>query len=292
MHRQLSITSIAPGSLLPRVGLASANTKEAWSGGVDIPPPHPTRSLTAEPPEPRAFSQRPIPCNSKPKHHHDDCEENDVSSMASDPDRDKDANPSSPPKSENPFIRFRQFADEQISSLLRGVIGLPSTFERGQNAKWASFDEDLRRRDELQARQQQLRESEVQRAFGRLSAEDADFGNKPFPKRNGNLGAIPNGDTFSQMDEKTARDLPLFSSVHKSLFDHLEKRGDNAPDWNAASCINSVKEGLIPSYWPNPLLQKQQSGDFMRNMQYVKICPSHKILGAEDSGVFGSSAPE
>jgi hypothetical protein len=101
-----------------------------------------------------------------------------------------------------------------------------------------------------------------------ISAEDAERVNKTFQKRLEDLVYAQKDNTLPQMDEKTARDLPLFSPVHKSLFAHLEKRGDNAPDWDAASSINSVKKGLIPAYWPQPLLREQQSPDFMRNMQY------------------------
>ncbi|PQE23814.1 glycerol-3-phosphate dehydrogenase mitochondrial protein [Rutstroemia sp. NJR-2017a BBW] len=62
--------------------------------------------------------------------------------------------------STNPFIRFRHYADEQVSSVLQGVIGIPSIFSRPTgNQQWAVFDEELRRRDELQARQRKLKEA-------------------------------------------------------------------------------------------------------------------------------------
>ena len=72
----------------------------------------------------------------------------------------------SQPKPDNLFVRFRQFTDEQVSSLLQGIVGLPSAMSKNTpgNPRWADFDEDLRRRDELQARQKELRDSETQRA--------------------------------------------------------------------------------------------------------------------------------
>jgi hypothetical protein len=69
-------------------------------------------------------------------------------------------NGSTPSDTTNPFIRFRHYADEQVSSVLQGFIGIPSIFSRPTgNQQWAVFDEELRRRDELQARQRKLKEA-------------------------------------------------------------------------------------------------------------------------------------
>merc|ERR1711939_638505 len=78
-----------------------------------------------------------------------------ASNMASPADRDKDStSDGKQSKADNPFIKFRQFADTQISSLLQGIIGLPSAFSKGSSddPRWAGVDDGLRRRDELQAR--------------------------------------------------------------------------------------------------------------------------------------------
>ncbi|KAF7914411.1 uncharacterized protein EAF01_000817 [Botrytis porri] len=67
--------------------------------------------------------------------------------------------------SDNPFIRFRHFADEQIGAVLQGFIGLPSAFSKPQGgSQWSIFDEDLKRRDALQARRRELKEAEEVRS--------------------------------------------------------------------------------------------------------------------------------
>ena len=49
-------------------------------------------------------------------------------------------------ENDNPFIAFRRFADEQMSSLLRGIIGLPSAFtSNSSDSRWSPYDEGERR---------------------------------------------------------------------------------------------------------------------------------------------------
>lgn len=47
--------------------------------------------------------------------------------------------PANIPDSENPFIAFRRYADEQISSMLQAVMGLPSTSVPPFSDKWLYF---------------------------------------------------------------------------------------------------------------------------------------------------------
>src|SRR3954463_11113277 len=104
-------------------------------------------------------------------------------------------------KPDNPFIKFRQFADAQISSLLQGIIGLPSALSKGQgNTRWADFDDDLRRRDELQARQKELRESEARRT----GQTDNNPGTPPTSAPN----HVEQSFNALEMDDKIVRDLP------------------------------------------------------------------------------------
>ncbi|KAJ5099646.1 hypothetical protein N7532_006647 [Penicillium argentinense] len=42
----------------------------------------------------------------------------------------------------NPFVAFRRFADEQVSSLLQSVTGLPSSVSRPQSDRWTIFTDD------------------------------------------------------------------------------------------------------------------------------------------------------
>jgi hypothetical protein len=163
--------------------------------------------------------------------------------MASSSDSEKDSN-KSPPKPENPFIKFRQFADQQISSLLQGIIGLPSAFsgKPSENPRWAVFDEDLRRRDELQARQQELKESEARRL-----GEQAASGREDIPVKKS-----PDWAAFAQWHESASntdqgddglRDVPLYSPVTKSLFAHLHRPGDGEDvedvDWNKREGVST-----------------------------------------------------
>ncbi len=53
---------------------------------------------------------------------------------------------------DNPFIAFRRYADSQLSSLLQGVIGLPSMFSSPeQRAKWQDVDKAQQRAKEMQS---------------------------------------------------------------------------------------------------------------------------------------------
>ncbi|KAI9822584.1 MAG: hypothetical protein M1827_000303 [Pycnora praestabilis] len=62
--------------------------------------------------------------------------------------RDEDAARPLNKEGENPFIAFRRFADEQVSSFLQGIIGLPSVFTSpSPSARWSMFDEDMQSRD-------------------------------------------------------------------------------------------------------------------------------------------------
>jgi hypothetical protein len=149
-------------------------------------------------------------------------------------DRDKDSNSnsssssSSQSKPENPFIKFRQFADSHISSLLQGVLGLPSAFSKpSENPRWAIFDEDLRRRDELMARQQALKESEAQRWNGESVDEKVDIPVKTSPGWNNSRSTTDDQSTPYQPRGHGLRDIPLYSPVERSLF----KPTDGAIDW-------------------------------------------------------------
>ncbi|PWY86441.1 hypothetical protein BO94DRAFT_82470 [Aspergillus sclerotioniger CBS 115572] len=66
-----------------------------------------------------------------------------------DPIQNRPAAPSAPdsrrwPDDENPFVAFRRFADEQLSSMLQSVMGIPSMSSRPSPDHWAVFDDDAR----------------------------------------------------------------------------------------------------------------------------------------------------
>jgi len=138
--------------------------------------------------------------------------------------------------SNNPFSRFRRAADEKISTLLQGIIGLPSALTRipAGNTRWADFDGDLRRRDELQARQKDLKESEAKRSktdehgqtnVGDIDLNVVDIRVPPMPLR-------PLS-SFSDIDMNAFRmHLPLYSIGTRGLLADLGPHGNGRSGWS------------------------------------------------------------
>ena len=189
--------------------------------------------------------------------------------MASSSDRDRDSN-GSQSKPENPFIRFRQFADAQIGSLLQGIIGLPSAFSKNPsgNGRWADFDEDLRRRDELQARQKELRDSEAQRTNRQSAEEEVQI---PVKKSSGwSQSPATRQDTCpsnGSVGYEAMADLPLYSPVTKSLFANFWRSAEGDIDWDSGTRIPPSPKGWLPEYFPFQLREEQRSPNVMENIR-------------------------
>ncbi|KAK2623667.1 hypothetical protein QTJ16_006848 [Diplocarpon rosae] len=137
----------------------------------------------------------------------------------------------SEPKADNPFIQFRQFADAQIGLLLQGIIGLPSALSKRQseNLRWTDTDDGLRRRDEFQARQRQLRQSENRRQgseteTGITSARSEEWNNS-------STWDSPGFCDQNNVEGTPSNDLPLYSPVTKSLFAHLRHGDEDDTEW-------------------------------------------------------------
>jgi hypothetical protein len=192
--------------------------------------------------------------------------------MASDADRNNHSNKDNDqPKQENPFIKFRQFADSHIGSLLQGIIGLPSAFSKnpGANARWADFDEDLRRRDELKARQQQLRDADVVHQDSESSGQAGNISAR-LAGSCGGPDSRSNEEQGRELDSSISGDVPLYSPVHKSLFNHLKERGDNEPDWKPSNFMKSLNGSFLrPEYWPLKLRSEQASPNVMETIKYL-----------------------
>jgi hypothetical protein len=176
--------------------------------------------------------------------------------MGSSSDRDKNPTTnSSQPKTDNPFIKFRQFADAQIGSLLQGIIGLPSAFSKPtEDTRWAVFDEDLRRRDELQARQKELKESEGRRQNRQMSDDGGAIPVKkstdwpPSPGWSDQAPAKYQDANNEEMDPVKAREISLYSPVTKSLFTHLRRQPEEADvDWKQRDQVGTTGwvDGLL-----------------------------------------------
>ncbi|RDW88241.1 hypothetical protein BP6252_00273 [Coleophoma cylindrospora] len=150
----------------------------------------------------------------------------------------------------NPFIKFRQFADAKISSLLQGVIGLPSTFNRSPgNTHWADVDEDLRRRDELHSRQNALRMTEQRRRM----QNEADGGQEvAIPvKTSADWDSSITRREGTGIGDNTTDDWPLYSRVSKSLFRHLVGAAEDNVEWGQCHPLFDLPddEDELPAGW-------------------------------------------
>lgn len=190
-----------------------------------------------------------------------------------DPSSGRDRNSNSPSEPENPFIRFKNFADSQVSSLLQGIIGLPSAISRRspEHNRWADIDEDLRRRDQLQARQAQLKE-----AAGKADGNSALLGEEipvkkvphhqalQFSESGSRWQNLVNGkETLNGEDNnnnsKHGPDLPLYSPVTKELFDNFRPE-DTLPSLSQGlsgfSAIRNHEFGLsLPTFDPTVMIK-------------------------------------
>lgn len=128
------------------------------------------------------------------------------------------------------------------------------------------FDEDLRRRDEQQARQQELRESEAKR-LGRRATDGEDV---RVPGR-----MLAKWPAFARWAEEAPitghevdgmKDVPLYSSVTNSLFAHLRRPTDEEDaDWNKRDGPSTF---WMPSYsWY--LKPHQRSSNALKAVQYM-----------------------
>ena len=185
--------------------------------------------------------------------------------MASSSDRDKDPD-GSQPKTDNPFIRFRQFADSQISSILQGIVGLPSAFSKNPstNARWADFDDKLQRRDELNEHSKQSnRPGLTEGNHSWVEDDGVEIPVRKFPAWEqysaSNTGELPND---QKVDGMITRDLPLYSPVSTSLFAHLNGLHDHPRDQIPRGCRTSFSTKMVSS-------PAEISLDSMRSLQYM-----------------------
>lgn len=151
--------------------------------------------------------------------------------MASSAGRDDD-NRNEQSESKNPFIRFKQFADQQVSALLQGIIGLPSAISKlpPVNARWTEFDNEVKRRNENKGKQNELETSEI----GRASDSTGD-GTVSIPVKKSTGWDTSTTNSSKQRGQQNAEDgitmdLPLYSPVSKALFARLDP-SDKALDW-------------------------------------------------------------
>ncbi|KUJ17757.1 uncharacterized protein LY89DRAFT_60739 [Mollisia scopiformis] len=154
-------------------------------------------------------------------------------SSGRDSNSNSNSSSNSPSTPENPFIRFKNFADTQISTLLQGVIGLPSAFSKrsSEDGRWADIDEDLRRRDRLQARDRMLKAQLDMKSASGEEIPVQKLAKQQVPQTS---DQVPSSGEFWKDTKSYAglerregsnveMDLPLYSPVTRELFDNVRR---------------------------------------------------------------------
>lgn len=177
----------------------------------------------------------------------------------------RDSSSSTPPddKSENPFIRFKRFTDAKVSSVLQGILGLPSAFSSNASeprTRWAELDDELKRRDELKARQQALKDSESKKI-----SQEIEEANRSLEEL-GTIGFIAEEKASRAMDDEgELYDVPLYSPITKSLFAHINRSSeDDQVEWkNPMSMMTTLTWALSGnqefSPWPKNIYKIQEN---------------------------------
>jgi hypothetical protein len=188
---------------------------------------------------------------------------------SSDPDRNRNIS-ASQDKAENPFIRFRRFADAQIGAVLQGIIGLPSVFSKpphDANARWTDLNDDLKRRERRQAEQQ------AGELNNRATSDDDEL-EIPLKKFRGwsppptslDRSRIPSG-----MEDESDRDATdLFTPITKALFAHLNRSWKDDVDWSPTRLDAGpmIFDPRFCNHLDMPKLREdQKSGDVLNMIQ-------------------------
>ncbi|KAJ5182970.1 hypothetical protein N7492_000586 [Penicillium capsulatum] len=79
----------------------------------------------------------------------------------------------------NPFATLRRFADEQVSSMLQSIIGLPSSVSPPQNDQWAAIPRDDDPKDTTPRQSSGTENTTEQNHAGGGSTDDSGDGEKP-----------------------------------------------------------------------------------------------------------------
>ncbi|KAL4804885.1 hypothetical protein BDV18DRAFT_141477 [Aspergillus unguis] len=126
--------------------------------------------------------------------------------MAGEEDNKKQQSPSSPESSrqwpndnENPFDAFRRFADEQISSILQSVMGLPSSLTPPRSERWPVFADEQHYRD-AQRRQRQEYNNESTDADNASNSRNNDISTQNNNTSNATSKRWPDSDNSFDID--------------------------------------------------------------------------------------------
>ncbi|KAL4793428.1 hypothetical protein BDV19DRAFT_229838 [Aspergillus venezuelensis] len=210
--------------------------------------------------------------------------------MTGEEDPKKQHPPSSPessrqwPDDENPFVAFRRFADEQFSSMLQAVIGIPSSIGQPNHERWSIFDEQSYR--DAQA-QNQRRQREDYTGDGENNAEDqnstqdnSNNNNSNNVNNNSNNPPSSSNQRSSLPDSDLSSDIDMFFD---SFFDRF---------WLG----NSVSSMLSYPY-QNPLLSTMTSSQSpiwpVNYLMFSPYSPLHleraaRYRSRREQGIFSS----
>jgi hypothetical protein len=131
----------------------------------------------------------------------------------------------------NPFVVFRRFADEQVSSLLQSVTGLPSNISRPQSDRWTIFNEDTGY-EERKYRERSSGDNTGQRNYARdqgaegpssSGQDNNNGGNTSAPSQPGNTGDR-NPRNTNQERNNTPRNAHSDFFGIESVLDRFEDR--------------------------------------------------------------------
>lgn len=187
--------------------------------------------------------------------------------MASSPENGPTKNETTNPvEKENPFIKFRRYADAHVSAFLQGIIGLPSTFSSRRNPHWADFKEDPRVDSSVKSHEDTASNAPLD--------PDYKYHNElaMFRPQGTTVDEIPKTKQWRSMyfpsHEVSSRDIPLYSVVTKDLFAHLG--GPSSRQWGSGNVTHPL-DSLQSKHLPFEIFQGQRTSDVLQQVQFMAL---------------------
>jgi hypothetical protein len=185
-------------------------------------------------------------------------------------DRDETSSKDGKDNYDNPFVKFKQHVDAQVSIALQGlqsIIGLPSTISKSSVlTSWADLDEHLKKRDEQQEREKEaVRESESNNAATKSAS--------PASKES-------RVESITMDDEGESEGLDLYMPITKHLFSHLYQTEVDDVEWDV--CVSSLS-GLITSVTNPWYLRRDQRG-----LSHIRMLQSMALNNLNTAAILGT----
>ena len=148
-------------------------------------------------------------------------------------------------KVDNPFVQFRRFADEQIGSVLQGIIGLPSALARLPDfGRRLGHDGEHMRQSPSEPQGPEMDEADI-------PYTDVCGAGFSYPS--------PNSSSYtplSQLVNQATRELPLYSPLKGNLF----QRGTLSRLLEMPCLPQVISDGRIVQLWAYDAFQEGQWG--------------------------------